>query len=104
LGQDIQATDATTTTGRADVLMPSQRKSLPSSFTTRARNVRNKYVEGVLNGSIAEPAPGTPEAKSLAALASKARWGKAPKGMKRLSVSSGTVGATKAERRDGNYV
>ena len=76
--------------------MPSQRKSQPMSPGLRAaqsriRAQRSSYVEGVLNGSIAEPAPGTPEAKSLAALASKARWGKAPKDMKRHSVSSGIV-------------
>lgn len=75
--------------------MPSQRKSQPMSSglraaQTRIRAQRSSYVEGVLNGSIPEPAKGTPEAKSLAALASKARWGKAPKGMRKPSVSSGT--------------
>jgi len=43
-----------------------------------------------MSGTIAEPAMGTKEAKSLASLASLASRGKAPKGMRQLSLSSGT--------------
>lgn len=64
---------------------------LPSSFTSRARNVRRDYLEGVLSGKIPTPAPGTPEAKSLARAASFARWGKAPKAMSKLGRNSGTT-------------
>jgi hypothetical protein len=81
--------------------MPRQRKSLPSSFTTRARNTRIAYIEGVMNGTIEMPAKGTPEANSLAALASRARWGKAPKDMKKRSVIFGI--GYKNDRSQGHY-
>jgi|HubBroStandDraft_2_1064218.scaffolds.fasta_scaffold270689_2 hypothetical protein len=74
--------------------MPSRRQSKPvpsglRAAQTRIRHARESYVKGVLDGSIPAPAPGTPEAKSLASLASKARWGKAPKAMKKLSRTTG---------------
>jgi hypothetical protein len=74
--------------------MPSRRQSKPMpaglrSAQTHIRHARSKYVEGVMNGSIKAPAPGSPEANSLASLASKARWGKAPKDLKRLSLTTG---------------
>lgn len=75
--------------------MPSRRQSKPMSSglraaQTRIRNARDTYVKGVMDGTIEAPAPGTPEANSLASLASKARWGKAPKGMKKRSPTTGT--------------
>jgi hypothetical protein len=74
---------------------PRNRPRLPSSFTARARNVRRNYVEGVRNGDIPMPdkfdANGnrTAEARSLARLASLARWGRGPKAMRRYSSASG---------------
>jgi hypothetical protein len=98
LGQDIQATDATTTTPGADVLMatPKNRAPLPSRYTSRARKARRDYIEGVESGAIPMPAQGsqTPEARSLAGLASLARWGKAPKGMKPYGLISGITKTT----------
>jgi hypothetical protein len=44
---------------------------------TRVQRARERYLEGVLNGSIPEPEPGTAEARSLARMASLARWGRA---------------------------
>jgi hypothetical protein len=86
--------------------MPSRRQSKPMSpglraAQTRIQKTRDRYVEGVLNGTIAAPEKGTAEANSLAALASKARWGKAPKDMKKHSVSSGIVDAPRITRGPG---
>lgn len=75
---------------------PRNRPRLPSSITSRARNVRSRYVEGVRNGSIPMPEKGTPEARSLARLASLARWGKGPKVMK---ISSNASGIKKTESK-----
>jgi hypothetical protein len=74
--------------------MPSRRQSKPMSSglraaQTRIQRARENYVEGVLNGTIAAPEKGSAEANSLAALASKARWGKAPKGMRKHSPTTG---------------
>jgi hypothetical protein len=63
------------------------------------RQARMAYAEGVMNGSIAAPERGTPEAKALGALASKARWGKAPKGLKRPSAITGITRMSNAPRQ-----
>jgi hypothetical protein len=68
---------------------PKNRAPLPSRYTSRARAARRDYIQGVESGAIPMPAQGTPEARSLARLASLARWGKAPKGMKPSGLSSG---------------
>ena len=80
--------------------MPSRRQSKPMSSglraaQTRIQTQRDRYVEGVMNGTIAAPEKGTPEANSLAALASKARWGKAPKDMKMHSSTTGIRDASR---------
>lgn len=51
---------------------------LPSRITTRAREAHYDWANAVMRGDIPRPEPGTPEAKSLAALASHASRGKAP--------------------------
>jgi hypothetical protein len=87
LGQDIQATDASTTITGADVLMAkNNRAPLPSRYTSRARETRREYLKGVESGVIPVPTGDSKadrmERNSLAGLASLARWGKAPKGMR----------------------
>jgi len=74
--------------------MPSRRKSTPlppglKAAQTAGRHARRAYIEGVKNGSIAEPAQGTAEAKSLARAASLARWGRGPKVMRKHSLTTG---------------
>ena len=74
---------------------PKNRPRLPSSITSRARNVRRNYVEGVRDGSIPLPPVKGPDGKitaegrSLGRLASLARWGKGPKVMKISSSATG---------------
>jgi hypothetical protein len=80
--------------------MPSNRKSkpMPSGLRSAQKRItaqRERYVEGVRNGSIPMPAQYdakgnmTPEAKSLARRASLAAWGKGPKVMRPHSSGSG---------------
>ena len=47
-----------------------RRTQLPKSTTGRARLAPHLYIEGVANGTIAEPAKGSPESKLLARAAS----------------------------------
>jgi hypothetical protein len=54
-----------------------RRQILPSSLTARAKAAPAGYGERVLAGTESMPAPGTPEARTLARLGSLGRWGKA---------------------------
>jgi hypothetical protein len=54
-----------------------RRRQLPASITARARAASPDYGHDVIAGVQPEPAPGTPEARSLARLGSLARYGKA---------------------------
>jgi hypothetical protein len=69
------------------------RAALPSSYTARARQARRDYVKGVESGVIPVPTGDSKadqlERKSLASLASLARWGKAPKGIRIFGPISG---------------
>lgn len=51
---------------------------LPSRITTQAREAHYNWANAVMRGDIPRPEPGTPEANSLASLASYASRGKAP--------------------------
>ena len=54
-----------------------ERKSiLPRNLTNPAREATRRYADEVIAGNINEPEKGSLEAKSLARLASLARWGK----------------------------
>lgn len=81
---------------------PKNRAPLPSRYTSRARAVRRDYVREVESG--VRPVPtgvskaDVLERKSLASLASKARWGKAPKGIKIYGRICGTKKKTKTTR------
>ena len=64
-------------------------------MTSRARNVRRNYIEGVMSGAIEAPKAGTAEANSLAKLASLERWGKVPKeGMRPRGRTTGIMPKT----------
>lgn len=52
-------------------------RRLSKQITQRAREAATKYGYRVLNGEDPYPAKGTMEARQLAHLAGKARWGKA---------------------------
>lgn len=64
--------------GRANARAIAQgRAHLPASITNRAKAVRKDYLQRVLDGDIPRPPKRSKEGDSLAAAASKARWGKA---------------------------
>lgn len=57
-----------------------RRRQLPQETTGRARRAPIEHARAILRGDISEPTPDkhSAESRTLASLASKARWGKAP--------------------------
>jgi hypothetical protein len=76
---------------------------------TRIRANRERYIEGVKNGSIPMPAQYdangnmTAEAKSLAKRASDARWGHGPKVMKKHSSTTGITAKSSYMHEDDRW-
>jgi hypothetical protein len=53
------------------------KRVVPRAITAPSRQAQEQYARDVASGKIPEPAKGTPEARQLARMASRARWGKA---------------------------